>query len=96
MSDPTLMPKSEMLRRSMRCFILGWWSLIPLIGIVPAMLAFVDFRAVVVGMGQRWNAARTRLLLGAWLAGIGLLLSLIVGVLLTFVILDAIERGGSS
>ena len=96
MSDPTLMPKSEMLRRSMRCFVLGWWSLIPLVGIVPAMLAFADFRAVVVGMGQRWNAARTRLLLGTWLAGIGLLLSIIIGVLLTVAILNAIQRGDSS
>jgi hypothetical protein len=96
MSDPTPMPKSEMLRRSMRCFVLGWWSLIPIIGVVPAVVALVDFRVVVAGMGQRWNAARTRLLLGAWLAGIGLLLSLILSVLLTFAILNAIEKAGSS
>jgi hypothetical protein len=75
MSLPNDMPKSEMIRRSMRCHTLGWCSLIPIAGVIPAMLAFVDFRAVVVRKGRNWNAARTRLLLGAWLAGLGLAFS---------------------
>ena len=58
------------------------------------MFAFADFRAVVVGMGQRWNAARTRLLLGVWLAGIGLLISIILAALITVAILKAVESGG--
>lgn len=85
------MPKSEMLRRSMRCFVLGWWSLVPFLGVIPAALALVDFRAVVLGKGRRWNASRTRLLLGAMLAGLGLLLTLIVGVIVTLSVLSAIE-----
>ena len=84
------MPKSEMLRRSMRCFVLGWWSLVPMFGVVPAMLALVDFRAVVLRKGRRWNAARIRLTAGALLAGIGLMVSIIVGTLLTITILNAL------
>lgn len=87
------MPKSEMLRRSMRCFTLGWWSLIPVLGFVPAILAIVDFRAVVLGMGRRWNAARMRLLVGVWLAGLGLLFSIVVGAIVTVAILREIAGG---
>ena len=93
MSLPAEMPKSEMLRRSMRCFVLGWWSLVPFIGFFTALFAFADFRAVVLGMGRRWNAARTRLLVGAWIAGIGLLLNLGIGTLVTIAILREIEGG---
>ena len=75
MSEPAVMPKSEMLRRSMRCFILGWWSLIPVLGVVPALLALWQFRRVAAGTGSRWNAASLRLIAGAWLAGIGLLIT---------------------
>ena len=90
MSVPTLMPKSEMLRSSMRCFKLGWWSLIPLLGVVPAILALLEFRAVVVGTGPRWNAARTRLMLGAWLAGVGLVISILLGLLIALAFLNSI------
>jgi len=93
MQNPSDMPKSEMIRRSMRCFVLGWWSLVPLVGLVPAMLAFADFRAVVVGMGRRWNAGRTRLLIGAWLAGLGILTTLLTGAVVALVVLNAIAHG---
>lgn len=87
------MPKSEMLRRSLRCFVLGWWSLVPLLGLIPAALAFADFRAVVLRKGRRWNAARTRLLLGAILAGLGVLLTGIVATVATIRIYHAIMEG---
>ena len=87
------MPKSEMIRRSMRCFTLGWWSLVPVIGLLPALLAFADFRAVVLGMGRRWNAGRTRLLIGAWLAGLGILFSIGIGTIVVIVILSNIADG---
>src|ERR1043165_5029850 len=93
MSGTADMSKSEMIRRSMRCYVLGWWSLVPLLGFALAMLAFVDFRAVVNGMGRRWNAGRTRLLVGAWLAGIGILITLLTGTIITLAIMDSIARG---
>ena len=80
------MPKSEMLRRSLRCFALGWWSLIPLVSIVTARLAFADFRAVVVSKGGHWNAARGRLFAGACLAGVGLLLNLVIAAIIALAI----------
>jgi hypothetical protein len=86
MTEGADMPKSEMLRRSLRCFKLGWWSLVPLVGIVTAPLAFADFRAVVACKGRRWNAASWRLLLGAWLAGLGLMFTLVIGGLIALAI----------
>jgi hypothetical protein len=94
MSTSDDLAKSEMLRRSMRCFVLGWWSLVPVLGVVPAMLAFADFRAVVLRKGSQWNAAVVRLVVGACLAGIGLMLSLGIGTILTIVILKSLA--GSS
>jgi len=87
------MLKSEMLTRSTRCFVMGWCSLLPLLGIFPALLAFADFRAVVLGKGPRWNAAKPRLLIGVWLAALGILFSLAVGALLAIVILNKMARG---
>lgn len=93
MSTTGEMPKSEILRRSMRCFVLGWWSLLPVLGLIPALLAFADFRAVVLGLGRRWNAARLRLLLGVWLAGLGVLFSLGISTIVTLLILNHLSGG---
>ena len=87
------MLKSEMLTRSTRCFVLGWCSLLPLIGIFSALLAFADFRAVVLGKGPRWNAAKLRLLIGVWLAALGFVFTLAIGTLLAIVILNKMVRG---
>ena len=76
MSDLAPMTKSQMLRASLRCQALGWCGLIPVAGVVPALLAFAEFRSVVVGKGNQWNAARPQLLLGVWLATAGVLISL--------------------
>jgi hypothetical protein len=87
------MLKSEMLTRSTRCFVLGWCSLLPILGTIAALLALLDFRAVVVGKGSHWNAARTRLLIGAWLATLGLLITLVTVTLFAMVILKKISEG---
>jgi hypothetical protein len=76
MSNPAPLLKSQMLRRSLRCLALGWWSLIPVAGLVPALFALLDFRDVVLSKGERWNAARPQLLLGVWLAGAGVSITL--------------------
>jgi hypothetical protein len=96
MSKPAVMPKSEILRRSMRCFSLGWWSLIPLLGIVPAIVAFMEFRAVGAGARSRWNAAHVRLLVGVCLAGAGILLTLILGTLIALAIINNTAHGNSN
>lgn len=83
------MSKSEMLRRSLRCFVLGWWSLVPVAGLGLALLALVDFHAVVTRKGNLWNAARLRLTTGAVLAGVGLMISFIAG---SIVIIATLNR----
>ena len=82
MNDLPSLLKTQMLQRSLRCHALGWWGLVPVLGLVPAMLAFAEFRAVVLRKGGLWNAARPQLLLGAWLAGVGILFSLTLVVII--------------
>jgi len=82
-----------MLSRSIRCHVLGWWSLVPLIGIIPAVLALTDFYAVTLRKGELWNAARGRLTAGALLAGVGLLLGFITGSLLVILLLNRLIDG---
>jgi hypothetical protein len=89
MSELVTLTKSQMLRASLRCHALGWLALIPVVGLLPAMLAFAQFRSVVLGKGNRWNAARGYLLLGVWLATAGMLLSLAVAAVTVLVVLDA-------
>ena len=84
------MSKSEMLQRSMRCFVLGWWSLVPLAGVALGILALIDFYAVTLRKGNKWNAARTRLTTGALLAGLGLLLSFILGTCFAIIALKSL------
>ena len=59
----------------MRCARYGWWSLIPLIGIVMSILAFRDVRFVRRTCGLEWNPASARVKLGITLAVIGLIIS---------------------
>jgi len=89
MTNLTPLLKSQMLRRSLRCYALGWWSLVPVLGLVPALLAFAEFRAVVLGKGNKWNAARRQLQVGSWLAGAGVFLTLIVLVIGALVLMDS-------
>lgn len=89
MSELAPMTKSQMLRASLRCHALGWWGLIPIVGLVPAMLAFAEFRSVVLGKGNQWNAARRHLLLGTWLATAGVLLTLLAIAIIVIAWLDS-------
>ncbi len=88
MNDLPPLLKSQMLQRSLRCYALGWWGLVPVFGLVPALLAFAEFRAVVLRKGGQWNAARPQLLLGAWLAGVGVFLSLTIVVIVCVAIAE--------
>jgi hypothetical protein len=92
MSELRVMTKSEMLRRSMRCFVFGWWSLVPVAGIGLALLALTDFHAVVTRKGAMWNAARLRLTVGAILAGVGLLFSFVLVSILIIAWLSAMAE----
>lgn len=71
--------KLVILQRSLRCFRFGCCSLIPVVGVVPAVFAFREFLTVTRGQGGQWNAAHPQMLVGVWFA--------IEGVACTFALL---------
>jgi hypothetical protein len=74
--------KIEMIERSMRCFKLGLFGLIPVIGIPMAVMSLVQARRVKLGRGARWNPAQQYLFWGALCARAGLWPILIIAVLI--------------
>ena len=66
----------RIIRQSLRCFTLGWLSLIPLIGLGLGVLAIVLHFKVWTGGGATWNPARPYLLWGFVLAWFGGLISM--------------------
>jgi hypothetical protein len=75
-----MQPPAERIRlieRSMRCFVLGLLSLIPLVGLGLAVLAIrLHIRAWADG-DHGWNPARVYLAAGLCLAWVGVLISLL-------------------
>lgn len=71
------MNKARVIERSLNAFTLGWFSLIPLIGIIPALLAIYWYRKSSDEAGMEWNPARTHALWGCVLALAGLAVSLL-------------------
>jgi len=72
------MDKVRIIERSLRCYRVSWFSLIPLFGIVPALMSFALFRKVGNETGEQWNPARPFAITGLVIALIGLFGSLIV------------------
>ena len=66
-----------MIKGSVRCFGLGCFALIPVVGIAPALLTLIQFRHVVALSENSWNVANSYLVWGAVLAGVGLVVSLL-------------------
>ena len=71
------MDKVRVIEGSLRCFVAGCLSLVPLLGIFPAMVAIYSFHAVRRQAGAEWNPARGYLLWGVTLAWGGLAMTLI-------------------
>jgi hypothetical protein len=61
-------PRSKIIEKSLSCFRFGMTSVIPLIGLVTAVIALARFHFVIVNTNERWNCARLRLYVGALLA----------------------------
>lgn len=66
----------RLIERSLRCFVFGLLSLIPLLGLGPAILAIHLHFKVWSESGAEWNPGRRYAIAGFCLAWIGLLLSL--------------------
>jgi hypothetical protein len=73
--------KVEMIERSIRCFELGLFGLIPVIGIPMAVMALAESRRVKLGQGAMWNPAQRLLFWGTLCARAGLWPILILAVL---------------
>jgi hypothetical protein len=67
-----------MMERSMRCFVLGLWGLLPIIGIPMALRAIVDYRRVTTYQGNMWNPAQRYLRWGGLCARMGLALFVVI------------------
>ena len=63
---------------SLRCFAFSAASLVPLIGLPLAIIAFLNYRKASDIVNDRWNPARTYLLWGSVLGSLGLLISLLI------------------
>ena len=83
------MDKVYVIKGSLRCYALGWFALIPLLGIGPAAVAILIYKRVQRETGEEWNPARRQLYCGWILSWLGLLFSTVVGGLA----LAAVVRG---
>ncbi len=82
----------EAVRRSMRCFVFGLLSFIPLLGLATAALAWIHGRTVLRRRGQEWNPALPYLRWGRVLGLVGAFSSSVLFALL----LAAIQSGAFS
>jgi hypothetical protein len=71
------MDRIRVIEGSLRCFIAGCLSMIPLLGIIAAGVAIFSFHRVRRLAGGGWNPAHSYLLCGAILAWTGLAFTLI-------------------
>ena len=85
MSNPA--ERIRLIERSLRCFVYGWLSLIPVIGLVAAFTAIRLHFAPASSTGDEWNPAGCYLKAGCWLARIGILISIAVLALVVMVVM---------
>jgi hypothetical protein len=90
------MDKIRVINSSLRCFVLGWVSLIPLLGLPAGFIAVLEYRAVNRLSQREWNAAENFLRAGLVLAITGILISAVIGMLLGGLILRLIVEGDIS
>jgi hypothetical protein len=75
MSEPA--QRIQLIEKSLRCFVYGWLSLIPVIGVVAIFSTFRLHHATRLFSVDDWNPARRYRAAGFGLALFGLLLFLI-------------------
>ena len=73
-----------LIERSLRCFVFGLLSLVPLVGLGPAVLAIRMHFKTRAGNAGEWNPAQRYVRAGYGLAWLGTLLSL--GIIALFVV----------
>ncbi len=73
------MDKVRVIKRSLYCYRLSWFALIPFLGVVPAIICLTLFRRIGNEAGEDWNPGRTFAVMGSRIAITGLLGSSLVG-----------------
>jgi hypothetical protein len=68
------MSKIELIERSVRCFTLGLFSFLPVIGVVTALLCLDQRQRVKRAQGDTWNPAQHYLFWAAVSSWVGILL----------------------
>jgi hypothetical protein len=74
--NPSLV-REEVIRRSVASFVLGWFALVPWLGLLFACLAFSQSSRARRGEQVTWNPARPYRVAGLVLARIGVLITLL-------------------
>lgn len=80
------MDRISVIRKSVRVFGMGWLSLIPVLGLVPALYVSVCVQQIRKVHGNEWNPAGQYLRAGTVLARMGFLISAV----LLFLIIAAV------
>ncbi|MDB6036290.1 MAG: hypothetical protein JWM99_131 [Verrucomicrobiales bacterium] len=66
----------RIIEASLRCFVLSWFSLIPLIGLFLGLLALSSCASARRNSRGEWNPAQHYLIAGFLVSGAGIILSL--------------------
>ena len=72
------MNKVRVIERSIRCQAFGWVGVVPVLGVIPAVIAIVLYHRTARESGDDWNPAGPQARLGLVLSWIGLGLSAVL------------------
>jgi len=84
------MDRVTVIRRSLAAFVWGLFGFVPLLGLVPALLALTPCWAVRSNSRDQWNPASAYLRAGMFLAGFGLLSTILLGFVIALAIADSL------
>lgn len=76
--SPAAMDKVEVIQRSLRCFTLGLFGILPVLGIPFAVMALSNYFQVKRIAGAHWNPAQQYLTWGLATALCGLFLTVVI------------------
>lgn len=88
--------KIQMLKSSMKCFVFGLLSLLPVVGLPFALATLWISGRVRVKEKQFWNAARPYRIWGVVCAAVGTILWSFVLMLIIYNVANRIASGGNS
>jgi hypothetical protein len=81
----------ELIHLSLRCFARGLLGLVPVIGFPFAVTAIMDYNRVLWQESAEWNPADRYLVWGVIFAGLGLLITLVLALL----VVNAVVQSGT-